>query len=120
MAKLLACIPVFTVSSIDSAVAVYSKLGFTEEFRVGEPPFYAGVQRDGIGIHLNLDDGTGRVGNGACYSMVDDVNSLWDEFQEAGVEVIEPIGDRPYGMRDFYIRDGDGNSLGFGTSIESA
>lgn len=118
MAKLVACVPVMTVSHIAEATLAYEKLGFAAEFQVGDPPFYAGIQRDGIGIHLQQDDGSGRVGQGSCYMIVDDVNDLWSQVEGSGLQIVEPIGDRSYGMRDFYVKDTDGNTIGFGTLVE--
>jgi hypothetical protein len=37
-----------------------------------------------------------------------------------GVEIIRPPGDRPYELRDYFIRDPDGNELGFGHRIHCA
>ena len=116
MAKLSVAVPILTVSDIDAAAATYEKLGFNLEFKYGEPPFYGGVVRDGVGLHLSTGDPE-RAGHGACYVMVDSVDELWAEIEGKGLEVLEAIGDRPYGMRDFYVKDADGNTIGFGSEL---
>ena len=50
---------------------------------------------------------------------VDDVNALYDRIRNAGVEVVDPIGDRPWGHRNFEIRDPSGLSLVFFTATAS-
>jgi catechol 2,3-dioxygenase-like lactoylglutathione lyase family enzyme len=50
---------------------------------------------------------------------VDDVDLLHERVRAAGVEVVEPIGDRPWGHRNFEIRDPNGLGLVFFTAIGS-
>jgi predicted enzyme related to lactoylglutathione lyase len=77
---------------------------------------YAIVERDRVGIHLQLREAT--AGTSSCYISVDDADSIWAEAQKAGARVLRPIENSSYGMRDFNIADPDGNSLGFGQLIE--
>lgn len=116
MPKLSVAVPILNVSDIDAATPIFEKLGFSVEFKYGEPPFYAGVVRDGVGIHLSSGS-PDKIGYGSCYVMLDKVDELWEEIQGKGLEVVEEIGDRPYGMRDFYVKDADGNVVGFGSEI---
>ena len=50
---------------------------------------------------------------------VDDVNALYDRVREADVEVVDPIGDRPWGHRNFEVRDPSGLPLVFFTATPS-
>jgi hypothetical protein len=51
--------------------------------------------------------------------VVGDADALF-AFQSAqGLEVVEPPGDRPYGLRDYRVRDLHGYLLGFGHHIYS-
>ena len=47
--------------------------------------------------------------------MVADVDRFWERARDAGAQVLVPIGDREYGLRDFTIADPDGFGLRFGT-----
>jgi catechol 2,3-dioxygenase-like lactoylglutathione lyase family enzyme len=49
--------------------------------------------------------------------MVPDVERHWVRAQEVGARVVEPIGDRDYGLRDFTIADPDGFGVRFGTEL---
>jgi catechol 2,3-dioxygenase-like lactoylglutathione lyase family enzyme len=51
---------------------------------------------------------------------VDDVDVLHERVRAAGVEVVEPIGDRPWGHRNFEIRDPNGLGLVFFTALGGA
>jgi catechol 2,3-dioxygenase-like lactoylglutathione lyase family enzyme len=60
-------------------------------------------------------------GSGATYAnirvMVPDVDLRWDEVGTLGFEVVVPIDDRVYGLRDFTVADPDGFGIRFGTSL---
>ncbi|HEX5735256.1 MAG TPA: VOC family protein [Blastocatellia bacterium] len=49
--------------------------------------------------------------------MVPDVDSYWELSERIGAEVIRPIEDRYYGLRDFTIAGPDGLAIRFGTRI---
>jgi len=39
------------------------------------------------------------------------------EYQQAGVELTQPLADKPWGMREFGIRTIDGHRLMFGQEL---
>lgn len=89
--------------------------GFRIEFTYGEPTFYAGVERDGVVIHLQAASETKRQpGHGAVNVFVTDVDALYRELKARGARTLNEPRDYPYGMRDFDVSDLDGNQLCFG------
>ena len=44
----------------------------------------------------------------ALWFQVRDVDTLGHELEEAGVEIIEPPTDKPWGLREMHMRDPDG------------
>jgi hypothetical protein len=44
---------------------------------------------------------------------------LCTELQEAGADVVDPVASRPYGMRDFVVRDPDGHRFTLGRGEEA-
>lgn len=106
--------PVLIVSDILAAVDFYTdKLGFRRSFTWGgDPPTYAGVNLDQV--QLFLSRGTPNPKGASVCFVVGDADQLY-EFQLAnGVEIVEPPGDRDYGIRDYMVRDLHGYSLTFG------
>jgi uncharacterized glyoxalase superfamily protein PhnB len=90
-------------------------LGFTVEFTYGEPTFYAGVERDGVAIHLQAASESKRQpGHGGINIFVTDVDALYRELKSRGARTLSEPKDYPYGMRDFDVHDLDGNHLCFG------
>jgi catechol 2,3-dioxygenase-like lactoylglutathione lyase family enzyme len=104
-ASLCGAATVFVVQDVLRSVEHYRDvLGFHTEFTYGQPTFYAGVERDGVLIHLQAASETKRQpGHGGVNVFVTDVDALYQELK-----------DYPYGMRDFDITDLDGNQLCFG------
>lgn len=51
------------------------------------------------------------------FFVVGDADELFDFHAANGVEVVETIADRPWGLRDYTVRDPDGYHLTFGHNI---
>ena len=107
---------VFVVQDVLRSVEHYRDvLGFHTEFLYGQPTFYAGVERDGVVIHLQAASETKRqAGQGAVNIFVTDVDEQYQELKSRGARTLNAPKDYPYGMRDFDINDLDGNQLCFG------
>lgn len=50
--------------------------------------------------------------------MVPDVDACWARVQRLGAEIVLPIADRYYGLRDFMIADPDGFGIRFAGTLE--
>ena len=55
-----------------------------------------------------------NTGHGNLYITFSEVDTLYETLVEGGVGFYCPIGDREYGLRDFSIKDPDGNQIGIG------
>ncbi len=112
--------PVFQVHDLAQSLAFYRDvLGFTEDFAYGEPPFYAGVRHGDAALHLcSSEEGKERRGRGAAYLFCDEVDAYYAKITAGGAEVTSPLRTQPYGLRDFQIKDRDGNLLSFGVMLE--
>ena len=104
------------VKDILAAVDFYTKkLGFTLGFTWEDPPTFAGVNLGEVQIFLSK--GTPDPKGCMVNFVVGDADELF-EFQRAnGVEVVEAPADRPYGLRDYAVRDLHGYVLSFGHYI---
>ena len=88
--------PIFAIAHLEGAVVMFMR-----------DRFYAGTRADldyrGAGIDIRL--------------MVPDVDAVYERIRAAGVEVMNPIGDRDYGLRDFIMRDPFGFRLRFASRL---
>jgi len=110
-------IPVLHVSDPVSAEIFYcQQLGFTKTFSYcpfGEKgPYYLGIVRDGIRVHLSSFPGDGIAGN-AIVLIVDNVDGLYNEFVSKKVNIDLPPTEQSWGNREMYITDADNNSIRF-------
>ena len=89
--SLLGGATVFVVEDVLRSVQHYCDvLGFHTEFTYGEPTFYAGVERDGVLIHLQAASETKRQpGHGALNVFVTDVDALYRELQSKGARTVK-------------------------------
>jgi uncharacterized glyoxalase superfamily protein PhnB len=107
------------VPDVLAAVEFYtSKLGFTLGFTWGEPAAMAGVNLGDVQVFL--ERGTRASGASAVYFVVGDADELYAYHRATGVDVVEPLDDREYGMRDYSVRDPYGYVLSFGHHIYTA
>jgi predicted enzyme related to lactoylglutathione lyase len=59
-------------------------------------------------LELSGSSQTGARESVALWLQVRDVDSVGDKLEEAGVNIIEPPTDKPWGLREMQIRDPDG------------
>ena len=124
--------PSLTVSDVLAAVDFYTKkLGFMLAFTWGDPPTMAGVN---LGqVQMFLEQGTPSPKGCSVYFVIGDADEFTAgeataasltalyEFQRAnGVEIVQPPGDRPWGLRDYTVRDLHGYALTFGHRLPGA
>lgn len=109
--------PTLLVDDIEAAVNFYtSRLGFTLLFTWGTPATFAGVNLGNVTVHLAKD--TPYVsGYSETGFIISDADEQYAFHQANNVEITVPIDDRPYGIRDYRVKDPYGNSLVFGHYI---
>jgi catechol 2,3-dioxygenase-like lactoylglutathione lyase family enzyme len=107
------------VRDIRSSAAFYRRLGFTlvrdegvfVELRWEQSPLFL-VERDEVSLPLNQLAGNIRI-------LVSDVDAAWKSVRELGLEVIQPIATRTYGLRDFIIAGPDGLAIRFAATFDA-
>jgi catechol 2,3-dioxygenase-like lactoylglutathione lyase family enzyme len=117
--RLTSFAPQFLVEDLARSITYYEKLGFI----FGEPwdGFYAIGQLDGLELHLkeaprNDDERQYRRANEHLDAAagVDGIEAFYAQCTANGVMVIKPLAETPWGTKDFYLEDPDGNVVSFG------
>jgi catechol 2,3-dioxygenase-like lactoylglutathione lyase family enzyme len=113
----------FVADILASCDFYVEKLGFTIVFTYGEPPYYAQVKRDSARLnfrcvdHPAIDpdfrDRAELLSATFVVATADAIRQLFMEFQKSGVSFVQTLAEKPWGARDFIIRDIDGNLLLF-------
>ena len=109
------------VTDIPTAIEFYTqKLGFQQAFTWGDPPTFAGVNLGNVQLFLAKGTPTPSAETGAAYFLVGDADQLYEFHRANGVEIAQAIDNRPYGIRDYSIRDLYGYYLVFGHHLLNA
>jgi catechol 2,3-dioxygenase-like lactoylglutathione lyase family enzyme len=95
-----------------------AKLGFSVDFKDGDPPDFAGVSLGSAQLFLSA--GTPSPGGCSVYFVIGDAEELHEFHRSNGIAIVDPPADRPYGLRDYAIRDLDGYHLRFGQYLHAA
>ena len=110
--------PVLLVPDVPATAAFYrSVLGFKSD-PGAEAPEYTVVWRDNAALHLARGEQAPR--GVRVFFWVRDVNTLYEDVIRQGAAIDVPIETRPYGIRDFSIRDPNGIVVVLGQDWDAA
>ena len=114
--------PILTVRDVSRSIDFFvNALGLKLDFVYGEPSFYAGLYSNDLEIHIineNSSNARQPAGKSNLSILVDEVDNLYNNLKERGVEILIAPEDRDYGLRDFSCTDPDGNIFNFGVEVE--
>ena len=120
--------PTIRVRDMAEALAFYSgPLEFTIE---REDAGNSAVKRGDARVMLETDQGfysdeyneairerLGTPSSISLYIEASDLASFQSRLQAAGVRVIDPLADRPWGQAEFTVQDHEGNWLSFWAAV---
>ncbi|NHF67228.1 bleomycin resistance protein [Xanthomonas hortorum] len=115
-------IPLLPSRSIAHTVAFYRRLGFVGDAHPHDAG-YAILTRGDVELHFfahpDLEPAACYAG---CYLRVGNVDELHAEMCVAelparGIPRLDPVGDKPWGMREFAIVDENGNLIRIGQVV---
>jgi len=116
-------ITVLPVRGIDPACEWYQRvLGLNTRYRhegrhAHEETNYAVLERDGVQVHLILDEPSPymkkwtKAGTGYLYLRVKDVVAFHQQLQTKGIESVGGLKTASWGAKGFEISDIDGNHI---------
>jgi len=121
---LVAAYPQLFVTDFAAARAFYEQqLGFATTFTYGKPPSYGQVRRDAAVLNLRHVDAPVFEAEKrehevwlSAYVPVEDIDSLYAEYADRGVDFHERLVVKPWGVREFVVRDPDRNLICFGSA----
>jgi len=110
--------PIFSVDDVPQALAFYRDvLGFEIGWTWGEPPTYGNLCRNRVELNLGRPVEGESLSPSGAYVALTPIDEYYESIVARGAKVTVPIGDRPYGMRDFTVADVSGNKLSFGEPL---
>jgi uncharacterized glyoxalase superfamily protein PhnB len=110
-------VPVIATEDVAASVDYFvRKLGFDSDFRWGDPPVYAGVRAGEVEIYFTHDPATSRAirERGLApdlFLWVNDVDDIYARHRANGAEIVEDLAERPWGARQYVVREPNGYHL---------
>lgn len=109
-ARLSRIAPELPAANLRASIEYYvERLGFSLAV---EMDGYAIVERDGVAIHLFADERREHTSTGV-HLFTPDLDELFAEFEDRGAKIAQPIERKPWGNREFRVKDEFGNELKF-------
>jgi ankyrin repeat protein len=103
--------PILCVKDVPASIAYFeTKLGFHKDWDWGDPVGFASVSRGKVALFLC--DGQGQPGSWMSI-WVEDVDALYEEFQQRGAIIRQPPTNFSWGCREMNVADPDGNRFRF-------
>ena len=114
--RLLLGIPVLPATDLEASLDFFeTKLGFRRHI---ESDDYAGVERDGIQIHLWLCGDRTVAENSSCRINMSGVDALYAQCRDLNVVHTKgELEEKPWGFREFSVVDPSGNVIVFAEEI---
>jgi uncharacterized glyoxalase superfamily protein PhnB len=118
-AQIYSTVPVIGTDNIRESLDYYTKvLGFLPDFEFGDPIVYAGVKSGEAEIYFSYDPGISKTIrekniSPEIFIWLSDADELYRKHVANGAEIIESVSDRPWGARQYVIREINGYRLKF-------
>lgn len=108
--------PIFPVADVVATVRYYrAVLGFAEEWLWGDPPDFGGVRWGKVGAMFARQSGADpRIGGQWHSFFVEGIDALHDLHSRQGATIHSPLESKPWGLREYTLRDLNGHYLRFG------
>jgi len=107
--------PRFGVHDMEQALAFYGQLGFQTSLYDENFGF---AERDGVTLHLQYFSDPPE-GHAVCWIEVTNIEALYQQCLPTGA-VCSPLSARPWGFKEFCVRDPFGNLILFDERLPEA
>ncbi|MFO0888489.1 MAG: GNAT family N-acetyltransferase [Isosphaeraceae bacterium] len=107
--------PILPVADVVATVGYYREvLGFPEGWTWGEPPDFGGVRWGKIGTMFSLQPDAATLAGQWHAFFVEGIDALHDLHRRNGAAICSPLEAKPWGLREYTVRDLNGHFLRFG------
>jgi predicted enzyme related to lactoylglutathione lyase len=115
MAEFLDSRPTIAVDDFAAALAFWTEAcGFDVEVSMGEPADFAIIRSGSACLGLASTSAPSHPDIAVTYLTVNGIEDLLGRFEARGVDVVVPLTERPWGLRDAVVRVPGGPLVAFG------
>ncbi len=107
--------PIFAVRDVKATIAFYQDvLGFRGPWFWGEPVCFGGIHWGDVHVMFNQQpDLAARIEGLQHHYWSDEIDALHELHRSKAAPIISPIDNKPWGIREYTVRDPDGYHLRF-------
>jgi GNAT superfamily N-acetyltransferase len=107
-------VAILPVPDVTAAVDHYHRiLGFNVDFLWQNPPTHAGVSREKAGVQFTLNPARAIKCQTELFFFVEGLDDLYATHRHSGAHIVSSIENKPWGMREYTVRDLWGHELRF-------
>ena len=120
---LTSAVPVIPTANVPASLRYFEDvLGFTPQWSWGDPPVYAGVRAGQALLYLCHDPEArdAKSVRGEVFIWTSDIESLHRRHSERRAEIVDELRERPWGARQYAVREPNGYVLKFAEEIPEA
>lgn len=108
-------VPIFAVRDVKETIAFYKDvLGFEDHWYWGDPITFGGANWGDVSVMFcQQPEVATHIEGHQHHYWSDDFESLHARHAAAGAVIVSPIGNKPWGIREYTVRDPNGYHLRF-------
>ena len=117
-------VPVIGTADLAGTISYFEEtLGFKQQWIWGEPPVYAGVRAGGALLYICHDPELAsaireRRLTPDIFLWVSDIGSIYEQHRAKQADITEELTERPWGVRQYVIREPNGYHLKIAESLQ--
>ena len=110
--------PILAVRDVLAATGYYRDvLDFEDVWQWGDPPSHGGANKDGVQVQFSLNPMLAETAEGrSIWIRVRNIEALYTIHQERKAEIVGALEPRPWGVREYTVRDLNGYRIRFAES----
>jgi len=119
-----AAVPVIATADVSSTVRYFEQtLGFQQQWTWGDPPVYAGVKAGSAILYITHDPDTAAAIKERrlapdVFLWVNQIEQVHDQHRARNADIVEELTARPWGVRQYVVREPNGYHLKVAESYE--
>lgn len=110
-------VPVIGTSDVSTTVSYFEEtLGFERQWSWGNPPVYVGVRAGRAMLYISSDPDLAAAIRDRklapdVFLWVNNIESVYAQHCRNGADIAEELAERPWGVRQYTVREPNGYSL---------
>jgi len=117
-------VPVIATADVSNTVRYFEQtLGFEQQWTWGDPPVYAGLKAGSAILYITHDPDTAAAIRDRSlapdiFLWVNQIDQVYDRHRAANANIVEELAARPWGVRQYVVREPNGYHLKVAESYE--